>query len=402
MNTPAFDREWGLSELLDGASLQSIGEALHANLGGDAALLDAKEKVLWGVLTAEARREPIILELEPIGYLASRTASLSILRGVRTLLTRMLRAEIRFRMASSLHLEAVAEDFESLKREHARLLESESRYKLLSEELEARVKKQVGELEERQQMLYEAEKLASVGQLAAGMAHEINNPLGFVRSNLGTFSRYIESFSRLKARLQEGESAWKALDLDFILEDSVDLLTDSSKGLERIARIVSDLKSFSNVDRASEEYADINTCLQHVVSVVEGQLPPGITIKTNLRPIPGVVCLPGHLNQLFFSLIRNATQAIEDTGRPGLITIDSKADEHGISVAVHDDGIGMSLSQLDRAFEPFYTTRPVGTGAGLGLSTARNIAIAHSGRLELNSQPNAGTTVTLFIPTHHD
>ena len=399
MNSLGFDHEWQLPELLDAATLERIGPALAELLGGDIGVLDPHDKVLWGVLSNDSRREALVLELEPIGYLCSNTASPTALRGSRSLLIALLRAEIRFKMASTLHLEAVAEDFESLKREHARLLESEARYKTLSAELEIRVRKQVAQLEERQQMLYEAEKLASVGQLAAGMAHEINNPLGFVRSNLNSFQLYVEKMQQLKNRLAEGEAAWQALDLDFILEDSVDLLKDSAKGIERIARIVADLKSFSNVDRATEEYTDINTCLHHVASVVEGQLPPGITLKLDLLPLPGLVCLPGHLNQLFFSLIRNATQAIKDAGRPGVIQISSEADDSGITVRVHDNGIGMSTEQLDRAFQPFYTTRPVGSGAGLGLPTARNIAIAHSGRLELSSQPDAGTTVTLFIPT---
>lgn len=399
MNTPAFDREWTLSELLDAPTLARVALALHELLGGKLAILDKHGKVLWGELSPEARREPLVLELEPHGFICSDQAAPAALISGRQLLTALLRAELRFKMASTLHLAAVAEDFASLKREHARLLESEARYKALAEALEARVKEQVAQLEERQQMLYAAEKLAAVGQLAAGMAHEINNPLGFVHSNLNTFQTYLEKVRQLKPRLAEGEAAWQALDLDFVLDDSNDLLKDSTTGIARIARIVSDLKSFSNVDRATEEFADINTCVQQVASLVQGQLPKGISLKLDLQPLPSLICLPGHLKQLFFSLIRNAVQAIEEAGRPGSISISSSADAQGISVQVHDDGVGMSRPQLERAFEPFYTTRPVGAGAGLGLPTARNIAIAHSGRLELSSQLGNGTTVSLFIPS---
>ena len=247
-------------------------------------------------------------------------------------------------------------------------------------------------------MLYEAEKLASVGQLAAGMAHEINNPLGFVRSNLNTFGKYLAAFAQLHPRLAEGESAWRALDLDFILEDGRDLLAESERGIERIARIVSDLKAFSNVDRATEEYTDVNQCLHQVADLISPQLPAGITLHLDLLPLPGLVGLPGHLNQMFFAILRNAVQAIEDAGRPGLIKLSSEADERGIYVRVHDDGIGMSPAQLEHAFEPFYTTRQVGRGAGLGLTTARNIAAAHSGTMSLTSTPGAGTTVTVFLP----
>ena len=359
MSDFGFDHEWHLGELLDGAALARLGSALSELLAGDLAILDYDETLLWGVLAPAARRQPLVLELEPIGFIASAAPSGAVsaaaLVGAGQLFTALLRAESRFKMASTLHLEAVAEDFESLKRSHARLLESETRYRKLAEELEARVKAQVAELEERQQMLYEAEKLASVGQLAAGMAHEINNPLGFVRSNLNTFKDYLAKFTQLKTRLAEGgagwESVWDQLDLDFTLEDGVDLLSESTKGVDRIARIVSDLKSFSNVDRATEEFTDINTCLRHAASVLESQLPPGISFKFDLLPLPSLICLPGHLNQLFFSLLRNGVQAIQDAGRPGVVRISSVADDVGVTVQIHDDGIGMNSEQLDRAFQ---------------------------------------------------
>jgi signal transduction histidine kinase len=367
-------------------------------LGGDVAILDYDETLLWGLLSPDARCQPVILELEPIGFVASRTAPPATLSAGARVITALLRAELRFKMASTLHLEAVAEDFESLKREHARLLESEARYRKLSEELEARVKAQVAELEERQQMLYEAEKLASVGQLAAGMAHEINNPLGFVRSNLSTFKSYLGKFAELKARLGEGAAAWQALDLDFQLEDGNDLLDESAKGIDRIARIVSDLKSFSNIDRPTDEYANLNDCLRHAASIMETQLPPGISLNLDLLPLPGMICLPGHLNQLFFNLIRNGVQAIQEADRSGTVHIASFADDAGITVRIHDDGKGMTPEQRARAFQPFYTTRAVGVGAGLGLTTARNIVLAHSGHIDIESTPNVGTTVTLFFP----
>jgi signal transduction histidine kinase len=394
-----FDREWQLDELLDDASHEKIGPALRELLGGDFALTDGAGKPLWGSASPKARREPLILELEAVGYLLSISAPPAALAAARTLLLTLLRAQIRFKMASTLHLEAVAEDFESLKREHARLSESEARYKALSAELENRVRKQVRQLEERQQMLYEAEKLASVGQLAAGMAHEINNPLGFVRSNLSTFEKYVGQFAGLKTASGPAAESWQALDLDFIVEDSIDLLHESAKGMERIARIVADLKAFSNIDRAAEEYADLNNCLHEAVRMLETQTPPGIGFHFDLLPLPGIVCLPGHINQLFFNILRNAVLAIKDAGRPGEVKIASEADEEGIHIRIHDTGIGMSKEQIEHAFEPFYTTRPVGAGVGLGLATAHSIVQAHSGRISLDSQPDVGTTVTLFFPT---
>lgn len=400
MSELAFDRQWRLDELLDAAALERIGPALAELFGGEVGILDAGGGLLWGhPPDAAERRLPLILELEAIGYLASGTAAPPALHGGRELLIAILRAQVRYKMAATLHVEAVAEDYESLQRSHARLLESEARYRKLAGELEIRVQSQLVELEERQQMLYQAEKLASVGQLAAGMAHEINNPLGFIGSNLSTFKSYLEKFAALKARLAHAESAWHELDLDFILADGFDLLTDSACGIERIARLVADLKSFSNVDRASEEYADLNTCLQHVASVMSSQLPPTIKLSLELGPLPKLVCLPGHLNQLFFNVMRNAVQAIQDAGRPGEVRVSSGRVDGGIEIRIADDGMGMSREQREHAFEPFFTTRGVGAGAGLGLSTARNIVLAHSGRIDISSTLGVGTTVRLFFPT---
>lgn len=393
----SFDRDWQLSELLDESQLAQAGSALGELLGRELAICDAADHVLWGMLPANARRLPLIIELEPLGWLVANVPDAA-LHGAAALLTQILRTQVRFKMASHLHVQAMSEDFETLRLEHARLIESEARYKTLAEQLEKRVKAQVAQLEERQQMLYEAEKLASVGQLAAGVAHEVNNPLGFVRSNLSTFGHYLQRVGELKGKLAAGAAAWTQLDLDFVVEDGQALLQESITGLDRIARIVAELKSFSNVDRASEEYTDINECLRHAAGVIDGQLPPGVNLRLELLPLPPLVCLPGHLNQMLLNLLRNAAQAIADAGRPGTIVVASEADEAGIRIRIHDDGIGMNQEQLDRAFEPFYTTRPVGAGAGLGLSSARNIVLAHSGRIELASTPKAGTTVSIFLP----
>ncbi len=393
-----FDREWRIDELLDAATLGRTMDALTALAGGELAVLGADGGALWGRAGEDMARRPLVLELEPVGQLAGRGVAAERLAGAAALLQQLMRVQVRYKMASSLHLEAVAEDYESLRREHLKLQESEARYKQLSAQLEVRVKAQVALLEERQQMLYEAEKLASVGQLAAGVAHEVNNPLGFLRSNLSTFRHYLTQFAELKKRLAEGDAAWQALDLDFVLSDGEELLDECIKGGDRIARIIGELKSFSHVDHSTEEYYDLNECLRHAANVIDGQLPAGVELRLELLPLPGLVCLPGHLNQVFLSLMRNAGQAIADAHRPGVVRVSSEADEDWITIRIRDDGIGMTPEQRSKAFEPFYTTRPVGSGAGLGLSSARNIVLAHSGRIELDSRPDAGTTVSLFFP----
>lgn len=402
MSQETFDRDWQLTDLLDAQELPRLGEALARLLGEDLAIEDGNGRHCWGTPLPDGQRQAIVLELDPIAYLVSACADGVRLAAAGELMAELLHTRVRFRMASALHLEVVAEDFESMKREHARLAVSEARYRKLAGELDARVKRQVAQLEERQQMLYQAEKLASLGQLAAGMAHEINNPLGFVRSNLGSLRAYLNQIGALRNDLDQARGAWQRLEIDYLLSDGESLLDESADGLERIARIVADLKAFSNVDRSSEEYADLNNCLRETAAVIEAQLPPSIHLQLDLQPLPRFICLPGHLKQAFYNILYNARQAITERSGPGEITVHSSAGQGKLEIRIHDDGIGMSPEQVARAFEPFYTTREVGGGAGLGLSTARGIVQAHSGTIALASTPGEGTTVTLSFPIPDD
>jgi signal transduction histidine kinase len=261
--------------------------------------------------------------------------------------------------------------------------------------------RQPSDREESLRMLCQAEKLAAVGQLAAGMAHEINNPLGFVSSNLSTFERYLARFAELRKQLPLNEADWRRLDLDFVIADGADLLRESRKGLERIARIVADLKDFSGVAHSETEFADLNDCLRQAAKVAEQTHSSNTAIRLELSPLPGLICLPASLNQIFFNVIRNGLQAIADKGdlgERGEVTISSLASEYAIVIRIRDNGVGMSAEQLEHAFEPFYTTRPVGGGVGLGLATARNVVLAHGGEITLDSQPGGGTTVTMTFP----
>lgn len=335
--------------------LEGIGAALTTLVGGDLAMTDTAGKALWGTPTPNGQREPLILQAEqaPIGYLVSGTVD-------------------RGRLAAACSL--------------------------LSALLRSRWSQQSDDAQESLQMLYQAERLAAVGQLAAGMAHEINNPLSFVRSNLATFEKYLARFAELRKRLPVDEADWRALDLDFLIEDGADLLRDSTTGLSRIARIVADLRAFSGVDRTAAQFVDINESLREAAGMAEQHWPPDVDIRLDLQPLPSIVCLPGSITQLFLSLIRNAAQAVVETGRRGEVIVSSAVGETGIVVRVHDTGVGMSREQIDHAFEPFYTTRPVGAGMGLGLATARNVVLAHGGTIALDSQPGTGTTAVVSFP----
>ncbi len=396
----AFDREFGLAELLAGIPREKLQKALVLLLGGALRLLDANGAVLMGAAEAApgARRAPLALELEPIGYLECACADEARLKSAILMLELLLRGVARYKMASGLHLEAVQADYETLSRKHAALEESEARYKALSEQLEQRVREQVEVIEDTSRQLYQAEKLASVGRLAAGVAHEINNPIGFVRSNLSTSLSYVAKFAALGAALKSGlavEPRWNELDLDFVLEDFAELLQESVAGIDRVAHIIADLKGFSNVDRGEEEMADLNDSLRQACSVIEGQLPRGVTLVRELGEIPRLLCLPGYLNQAFLNLLENAVQAV---ARGGEVKVRSEQVGDEIRISVSDNGPGIPADVLPRIFEPFFTTRDVGQGTGLGLPVVRDIVQVHGGRIEAESREGVGTTMKIYLP----
>lgn len=393
-----FDREHGIAELLPPDLLAAIGGALRTLVGTDVAVLDRQERCLAGKLAAQAVRVPLVVELEPTGYLAA-AAPPDRLAAAAALLRELMLARRRYLMASRLHVESVAADYAELLEKHAALQASEARYKELSAQLELRVEQQVQLLDERQRQVYQAEKLASLGRLAAGVAHEINNPIGFVRSNVATFGLYLKKLGELKGRLADANQAWQELEMDLVLDDGSALVGESLSGIDRVARIVRDLKGFSNVDRPEEEVADLNETLRQVISVLQGQLPAGVSMQADYGDLPRLLCLPGHLSQVFLNIIRNAIQAIADSGHDGVVGIVSRKASDRIDILVRDNGVGMSPEQAAHAFDPFYTTREVGQGTGLGLTVARDIVRAHGGDIEITSQPGVGTTVAVHLPT---
>jgi two-component system NtrC family sensor kinase len=391
-----FAREASLDELLPPHLLAVVGPALQELVGDDAALLDGAGKPLWGApAAAGAAASELTLELEPIGRLAATAPAPRVAAAARLLLE-LLRSQARYRMVAALHVDAIAADFEKLKAEHLSLQESEARYKNLAAELEQRVKDQVAVIDERQRQLYQAEKLASVGQLAAGIAHEINNPIGFIRSNLTIFGEYLGRLAQLQGRLDDARTAWKDLDLDFVLEDGRELVADSISGADRIARIVKDLRSFSNIDRPQEEMIDVADNLRSACAVIAGQKPPGVNLLLDLQPVPPLLCLPGLLNQVFLNVLINALQAV---GEQGEIHVATRSEGADIVVSIADSGVGIAEDVLPRVFEPFFTTRDVGQGTGLGLTVAHDIVQVHGGNIVIDSAVGRGTTVRITLPT---
>ncbi|MBI4997482.1 MAG: bacteriohemerythrin [Rhodocyclales bacterium] len=271
-------------------------------------------------------------------------------------------------------------------------------------ELTALLKK----VEEAQSQLLQSEKMAAIGQLAAGVAHEINNPIGFVNSNLGTLRSYTERLLNVISAYEQCQAKVKdipmddlmavraAADLDFLREDVMSLLKESQEGLSRVKKIVQDLKEFSHVDEAEWQVADLNEGMESTLNVVANELKYKAEVVRQYGQLPPVRCIPAQVNQVLMNLLVNAAQAIESRGT---ITVRSGCDGQLAWIEVQDTGKGMSAETQKRIFEPFFTTKPVGKGTGLGLSLSYDIIVKrHGGRFDVTSEPNAGSTFRVWLP----
>jgi signal transduction histidine kinase len=263
------------------------------------------------------------------------------------------------------------------------------------------------ELEATQGQLMQSEKLAAIGQLAAGVAHEINNPVGFVNSNLATLGKYLEDLMVLvdnclgaetelpEAKRRVIDEIKQRIDYEFLREDVVALIKESRDGLERVKKIVQDLKNFSRVDSAEWQFADLHACLDSTLNVVANELKYKAEIVKCYGTLPEVECMPSQLNQVFMNLLVNAAQAIPERGT---ITITTTADNAAAVIMVRDSGVGMSPETIKKIFDPFFTTKPVGKGTGLGLSVSYSIVQRHHGRIEVNSSPGQGSEFAVHLP----
>jgi two-component system, NtrC family, sensor kinase len=282
------------------------------------------------------------------------------------------------------------------------------------EELQAKnleLTRALEDLNRTKDMLLQQEKLASIGQLAAGVAHEINNPIAYVQSNLRTLENYLASIRTLLARVfeikklqevDEVRKAWDAIDrlaeesdLDFILEDVKELLPQSLEGVERVRQIVADLKSFSRDDESKRETTDIHNCINGALNIVWNELKYHVTLYKSYGRIPEIDCYPRQLTQVFVNLLINAGQAIRDQGE---IRISTVREGDLIVCTVADNGIGIPESAQAKVFDPFFTTKEVGKGTGLGLSIAYGIIQKHGGSIRLKSEVGKGTEFRIELP----
>jgi len=403
IQTDQYDRTLSLRELLSGIMPKKLSAALSALLGTPVRVVSADAKWVMGdtpSLKGKVNRIALNHDLEIVGFIETLSSDEARVRAAAVVLESFLRSGARYFMASEMHLEVVKEDFDELQRRHAALMASEARYKALAAHLETRVNEQVCTIESAHRQLYQAEKMASVGQLAAGVAHEINNPIGFIRSNLNTASSYVRKFQAIAGHFKSGEAsriavAWQEADMDFVLEDFRQLLKESMDGTDRVARIVADLKTFSSVDQAGEKTVDLNDSIRSACNVAVSSISRHADLELELGKLPPLHCKVGLLNQVFLNLLLNAEQAMKERGK---IHIRSGVVNGQISIAISDTGCGIPADILQRIFDPFFTTREVGSGIGLGLTVSRDIITAHGGSIEVTSVPKAGTTFTIHLP----
>jgi two-component system, NtrC family, sensor kinase len=265
-------------------------------------------------------------------------------------------------------------------------------------------------LSEAQDKLVQSEKLASIGQLAAGVAHEINNPIGFIFSNFGTLEKYLAQLFGMLAAYEAAEPALagtpaaaqllrlrEEIELDYLKDDIPALMTESKDGIQRVRKIVQDLKDFSRVDARQEwEWVSLHTGIDSTLNIVNNEIKYKADVVKRYGELPDVECLPSELNQVFMNLLVNAAHAI--SAERGTITISTGTAGDMAWVDIADNGCGIAPENLKRIFDPFFTTKPVGKGTGLGLSLSYGIVKKHGGRIEVNSEPGRGTAFRVSVP----
>jgi two-component system NtrC family sensor kinase len=284
--------------------------------------------------------------------------------------------------------------------------------KLMEEALQKKGVEQqqlIKQLQEAQAQLLQSEKMASIGQLAAGIAHEINNPIGFINSNMGALKTYVDTLCELADHVDQtvqnlpGQDDLKTkmrqlkkqADYEFLKDDAADLVRESLDGLKRVKDIVQSLKDFAHIGETDWQFADLHAGIDSTLTIANNEFKYKATVQKDYGNLPQVKCLASQLNQVFMNLIVNASQAIANNG---VITIRTGVDGDGVWVEIGDNGAGIAPDILTRIFDPFFTTKPVGKGTGLGLSLSYNIVAKHGGRIDVASELGQGTRFTVHLP----
>ncbi len=278
--------------------------------------------------------------------------------------------------------------------------------------------KALKELQETQSQILQSEKMASIGQLAAGVAHEINNPIGFVGSNLSTLTDYLKDFTTLldyyksmkqnlkDTNLDKSPDSIKTIvatideyetdiDIEYLKEDITELLSDCIEGTKRVGKIVADLKNFAHPGNEKLKLMNINKGIESTLNVVNNEIKYKAEVTKKFGKISFVEGYPQQVNQVFMNILVNAAQAIEEKGK---IHIETQQENKNVKITISDNGSGIAKENIPKIFDPFFTTKPVGKGTGLGMNIAYNIIKKHKGTIGIKSKVGKGTTFTIILP----
>jgi two-component system NtrC family sensor kinase len=305
--------------------------------------------------------------------------------------------------------ETMNRDLQGAKARMEQEIEEHKQTQIALEQEKEEQKVLISKLEDAHFQLLQSEKLASIGQLAAGVAHEINNPICFVNANLSSLKDYagkllamLDAYESCDGILQRDpatagrlQQVRKDADIDFVRSDIASLIAESLEGTDRVRIIVQDLRDFSRAGEAVWEWANIHACLDSTLNVVRNEIRYKAEIVREYGELPQIECYPSQLNQVFMNLLINGAQAIVGQGT---ITIRTGTEGDQVWVAISDTGAGIAPENMARIFDPFFTTKPVGKGTGLGLSLCYGIVERHGGRIEVRSVVGEGTTFRVRLP----
>lgn len=386
---------------------------------GRVEVIGDKDEPIWssgeirGAADTEIRR-PLRIEGEPLNALvvSGRPEEKDRIEAISTLLQDslqlMINSNLKRLMTTELHTTVVNQSYDELLDSHKSLAASEERYRDLAENLAKIVEDRTAELRQTHAKLLQQEKMVAVGQLAAGMAHEINNPMGFITSNLNTLKKYTGRFREMltgyRAAVAEGvaspltaqlEEKWRNLRMEATLADLDELFDQTLGGCDRVKKIVADLKGFSHIDDAEEVVVNLNAEIDRTIAVLAHQIPTACIINKKYAELPVFRCKPALICQAFYCIIMNAFQAKPEGLR---LDIDTLVQKEGIIIRFTDNGPGIPPEIITRIFDPFFTTREVGTGTGMGLATTYEIIKSCGGSIEVASQPGQGASFTITLP----
>lgn len=363
-----FDEPCALEDLLSPQQLRRLEQGLSV-VAGTAIALSGDGEV------------PVELNLDRIGGV-SGDAPADRLVAAADIVALVAYMAARYRIAANMHVDGMQEGYEELQRQHEALRKSEERYRQLANELQERVDAQVAVIASNQRELYESARLRGIGQLAAGVAHEINTPAGFITSNLGSAAHYLDE---LQAALPAGA-------LPELMSDFRDLIAECRAGADRIAGIVRCLRVFSNIDGTDFVPCDVPLLVNTACRLLQAEFPEHRAIDVRCEPVPAIAGHPARISQAIYNVVRNAMQA---TATGGGVFVCVASSGGIVEVRVEDEGHGVEAGKLPHVFDPFFTTRDVGDGAGLGLSVARDIMTAHGGHIHLAPRIGGGCVATL-------